>query len=470
MSGTQSINHAVNCFTCLLLVLTLLITPGRSLSASPKTIPSKFRLNRHGQPRLCSVVGVALNGLTRAGLCFPSSFNELSVQVKADSNRAVLQGNIQDISIRVQDSKSKWLMVDQFQLRASNLQLGRAPSLILATMFLRPTLLLRCLLGWSLWRIYGNYVKNFLRTNSTTSSYYYKDFQPQWRKFRAKAKEFMGGVPISANYDLTLTDDNLKNSVLLQRFSRMVLESLMQNSVLQVAAAAGDTAMLLQDAQNNNNNKSGVLRNAKLEESSLALSKLKSGKLNPQSAFSAPESAEKSFKLTQLLSATSFELRETPTFSQDGRLLFPGRAVFPDGSAHLDFDLRTLIQARNTPSWMRDMNTNNNPLPQDGIAFDSPQCLFDMDAASGSIPGFLGKLLPSVLWIPVGPGVVLPLGPQHQVERVTINSGNCQLQGQLTLLGKKENEVKPPDQTSTIFSNFFPKPGSKKKMLPPAKQ
>ena len=501
-----------------MLIKSILLSLLLSLASSPchsLTVPSKVRLNRHGQPRLCSVVGAILKGVTRTALCFPSTTDEFSVAVTADSNRHVLRGNLNDVSIRVQDSRSKvfgGLSLGEFQLQASQLDLGYTPLVaVLSTVWLllRPGLLWRIFLGYYLWSFYGGYLQKTLLAKSNLQSFNRYYLQPLWQSFRKEAKRLLGGsFPCHANYSVTLTDDNLKQSGLLRRGSGSILEFLMRNSALQIAAAVGDTSMILQQQQKqrdsqrliSDNRKKGNIKN--ISDGQLSFSPNRNDQPPPGSA--APEY---NFQLTQLLSATSFELREAPTFTDDGHWLLPSRAVLPKiknngknmnaDSGSLDFVLRTTIQpTSNTledlstllPDWMNNGGKDSNSGQQNGngIVFGSPECRFDVDLAAASrvIPGVLGKLLPPVLWIPVGPGVMLPLkssipllGQQqikHRIQRIDIVGGKCQLKGRLTFLWddvKKSNEIaKQSRQGAPSNAGFFPKLFSKPntKALPPA--
>jgi len=68
-----------------------------------------------------------------------------------------------------------------------------------------------------------------------------------------------------------------------------------------------------------------------------------------------------------------------------------------------------------------------------GIGFESPECRFNVNAAASKIPNALGKFLPSVLWIPVGPGVFLPLGRSNRVQKVIVTGNKCRIEGSYVL-------------------------------------
>eukprot|EP00546_Thalassionema_frauenfeldii_P019880 CAMPEP_0178894668 /NCGR_PEP_ID=MMETSP0786-20121207/147_1 /TAXON_ID=186022 /ORGANISM="Thalassionema frauenfeldii, Strain CCMP 1798" /LENGTH=241 /DNA_ID=CAMNT_0020564789 /DNA_START=553 /DNA_END=1278 /DNA_ORIENTATION=- len=233
------------------------------------------------------------------------------------------------------------------------------------------------------------------------------------------------------DYNLILTDKNLADSMLLRRGLKSVLQSLMENSVLKTAAAAGDTAEIM------------LMENEK--------------------AFDSSSLKEPKFKLTRLLSATSFDLRETPSFA-DGRLIMFSKADIPDGSltgdndrrSYLDFTLRTSLKAGKVMIGEQKQNV---------LQFAYPECRFDVTAAP--LPGVIGGLLPPVLWLPVGSGIGVPLGEKHELKRAVISNGKCQLNGCVSFF-----ESKCSKENQNLLSgaqNFFEKSSNSLPSLKAAK-
>jgi len=387
-----------------------------------------MRLNHKGQPRLCSLVGATLYVLTRAGLCFPSSIAALSIEVEADSNRAVLQGKFNVISIEVQDSNSKLLQIQKANLQASQLNLRWSPTLLgaaLPALLMQPRLFLKFVLYFSIWKIYGDYLTDYLRNKTQVPTLYRKHIRPSLQPVFGKFKKYLIPEPCIFNYKLSITNDNLQHSLLLRKFSQSVLDSLMKNSVLKAAAAVGDVfnTRRLQGSQTASQYSQDFSNGSTLKDTE--------GIVKFNVPVDSSVEAQNDFQLTQLLSATSFEIREPPMFTDDGRWVLPGFAVLPRDGGRLDFVLRTTILAKN-PTWMND-NSTKELERRHGIGFESPECRFNVNAAASKIPNALGKFLPSVLWIPVGPGVFLPLGRSNRVQKVIVTGNKCRIEGSYVL-------------------------------------
>merc|ERR1712070_1275784 len=101
-------------------------------------------------------------------------------------------------------------------------------------------------------------------------------------------------------------------------------------------------------------------------------------------------------KLSRLLSATAFELREAPTFHpEDGKnhLQFVSVAILPEDQARLEFVLRTTLEAGRKRDCL--------------IRLMQPECRFDVKEATSSLPlpKVVSELLPKIIWLPIGAGV-----------------------------------------------------------------
>jgi hypothetical protein len=271
-------------FVVLLWSLLFLSTFGLAL-----TVPSHWRLNAQGQPRLCWVVETTLKGLTRIGLGSCPTV----VEVSSVSNRAILQGKLSQLSLQVNHSLSKLIPVEEFLLQGSHLELGWTP-LILTTLpwvllLTRPPLFL-LLSGWYLWSIVKKHRSASSNPPKTTEKSH-------------------------LDYSLTWNNQNLSQSSLLKHAAQVLLRSLLSNSVLPMAAAAGDSI------QNNNNNNPPQSTAGDLVVA------------RPQ-----PSSTN---RLSTLLSATKFQLRGDPFFQSQGWLELPSQAILPNQQGTLDFVLRT---------------------------------------------------------------------------------------------------------------------------------
>lgn len=424
------------------LLFLLLITSntschGWSSMSIINNIPSSVRLNKNNQPRLCSVVGGIVTTIARVGLCLPHSTEQLRVEVSAKSNRDLLRGKVQKLSIDVQKSKSIFLKVNEFYVDGTNLDFGWYPLLLTTiptalvlsrSIFFTIKALMTCFYLNSL----RGYIKaardknknnellvpgSNINTNNSPSS---SSSLSSW--FEPVRKVLGGKAPCRLNYGIVLTDDNIATSSLLKFVFRIILQYIMKNSVLKVAATAGDTAQTMV----NKNNQIGQQYTTNKEEDSS--------------------------KLTRLLSATSFELSGPLRFTPDGHLMIPSKAVIPpnnneqqinqnnNSKSYLDFILRTKIQGGNYNDWTM-MNNPNNP-KQEGalLQFVDPECRFDVSAVT-PLPGVLSKFLPTVLWLPIGGGVGIPFGGKlNRIQRVDITDGECQLKGEISFFEKNKKE------------------------------
>lgn len=378
------------------------------------TVPDRLRLNGQGQPRLASACAYFVKAATRACLCFPSSIEEFNVQVHAKSNRAVLQGKIDQLAVNVKQSKSSWLNVNQFDLQSVKLDLGWKPLFFLSApmlFILSRSFRFLVIMYWYLWTV--RKLWSYTTTNNDHS------FLNKVQSIEDKIQRFMSVNRCKLDYNLILTDRNLADSMLLRRGLKSVLQSLMENSVLKTAAAAGDTAEII------------LMENEKARDSSSSLK-------------------EPKFKLTRLLSATSFELRETPSFA-DGRLIMFSKADIPDGSltgdsdrwSYLDFTLRTSLKAGKAMIGEQKQNV---------LQFAYPECRFDVTAAP--LPDVIGGFLPPVLWLPVGSGIAIPLGEKHELKRAVISNGKCQLNGRVSF-SKSKYSSKENQNLLRDAQNFF---------------
>jgi hypothetical protein len=418
------------------------------LSSSPdKSHGFSIRRNSKGQPRLCSVVTATLDACTRLALG-KSSSKQISVQ--AESNRKVLHGQFQEISIAIKNSQSPLCKLKELNVQVQDLNLGYTPFLVsiaLPFTFLcaSPSLLLCLFLSTTLIR---NQRRRFLITESSSSDTFQK-LEKRLQTLYQKAKSVLGGSTSLLKYTFTLTDQSIIQSAPLSLFAKSLVQSFMSNSVLPLAAAAGDTAkqlMLLQEQETSSQN------------GALALWK---------------ENTLSSFQLSKLLSATSFELRGDPTFANNGYLLLPCVASLPNDQGALDFTLRTKL----TPRY--NIGISENPLlverrKTNGLEFEAADCRVDVDTVLPAANEWTKKLLPSVVWLPIGSvGMVLPLGKSHSIKRLlTRDDGTCDIIGQFELFPKKEEKQTLKTGLQNIVRRLgLPSSSSNsKKKLPPTRR
>jgi hypothetical protein len=398
--------------------------------------------NEQGQPRLCSVVSTTLNGLTRLGL---GPCENKKITIRSESNRNILQGKFQELSISMQKSQSSWLSLDQLELQGKDLHLGYSPLLVTtvlpsliwfaASRFIVLTrfIVLMLLLG-TIWRNQQKLLVSSPSARTTTRTY--EIIQQQLHRLTQFLQSIVKGSPCQLNYAITVTDTNIGNSGLIKILAKSLVQSFMANSVLPLAAAVGDTTNLLLSAE------SAASTTRSKSSSSSSSSTTTTNKNNNQLATAASmwnENESSSFQLSKLLSATSFDLSGGPTCSKDGHVWLPCVATLPDDQGRLDFTLRTKLMPRaNVPVMMDTAGTSSSSTRrralQNGLEFAAPECRVDVDAARNK---WTKALLPSVVWLPIGSmGMVLPLilgGRGHSIQKLSTKDGRCQVFGQIQL-------------------------------------
>ena len=159
-----------------------------------------------------------------------------------------------------------------------------------------------------------------------------------------------------------------------------------------------------------------------------------------------------------LLSATTFELKQT-SFA-DGRIVLRAEATVPNEDAAAGDGKRALpftIRARLEPASYADAAPDGRPAdiggrsPRRALGFDGPDCRLNTGPlTAGTV---LGRLIPDVLWVPFGLGVVVPLGGGCRIHRAEIArdvDGDsrrevCRIDGSLTAFAA-EGESRPRTQ------------------------
>jgi hypothetical protein len=457
---------------------------------SPSSHAWSIRLNSQGQPRLCSVVAASLNGITRIGLGNANNANngKKQVVVTAKSNRDVLQGKFQQISISLKNNQSPWLTMDQLDIKGENLQFGYTPifiPLLCTILFRSPSLVLlfplikimsmdqrQRIMMMEYYNSQPNVNKICIRLVSISILFRYQSlaflllFSETLRnqRIRLMTKEYLnyeyikqttettkrsfqrlkrllwkiiGGEPCQFNYELTLNNDNIAQSSLIRLFTKSILQSFMANSALPLAAAATDaTNQLLKEVEDQQQQQQSATINP-ISSGSIISSNNNNNNNNAMSVWKENESS--SFQLSKLLSATSFDLQGDPTFGKGGYVYLPCVALLPNDQGNLSFTLRTKVRALRRGKWG---NTSN------GLEFEAPASRVDVDAALPSNTNdWTRKFLPNVIWLPIGsPGMVLPLGRDTSIERINMNDERCQVQGQVRFF--QENDKTTSSLTS----------------------
>ncbi|CAJ1933145.1 unnamed protein product [Cylindrotheca closterium] len=448
-------------------VISILSSGGKR--SSPTYFPvanglnSSIKRNAKGQPRLCSVMEVSLNGFTR--LCFGKA-TQKDITIQALSNRKVLQGKLESLQVSMKKSKSSLIALDSVTITGNDLNFGYLPLVIAASL---PTLffllsvreIFYLALFVFLWR---NQRQNLLRPERI------KAIETRMERQRQKVSKFLlGEGPCRLNYQITMTNDSLKDSAWVQVLAKSLVQTFMANSALPLAAAVSDVTnnlMLLEDSSSPPSSPSN-LRNAGASGGSLSTNNPKDNPIltlwkeqeeaqndqrrrnqqqQQQQKQEAASTASPSFPLTDLFAATSFELRQAPVFAKDGHIWLPCVANLPYASnnnnnnnnnnkSQLDFTLRTKPKVAST------FPQQQQQQKQQGLEFSAAECSLDVKATQ--TPEWAKQFLPSIVWLPIGAaGMILPIGGfnKHQLKRVTVQDDACQIQGELDLFRKKSSD------------------------------
>lgn len=396
-----------------------------------------------GQPRACKAIERTLGVATRIVLLggastSSSTLSPSGIVVEAESNRAALQGNLSKLSIVLRDSKSPLglLEVERLEIEGSNLKLGWTPLITTAgiplALFVGP---IRQSV-WTLsiysymWMVARKLAKRGVASKdaSVTSTARNIDQRMQATEVYVDRwkKRMLGGSPGQLRFEMVISNKNLANSTLLRQSSKFLLRFLMKNSILQTAATVGDA---VSDSQQPSNQ----WRNQLQGSSSL----VKTGQQRQLPSNGKPARDSPKNKLSSLLSATAFELKEAPAFTPEGgknHLQFVSVAILPENQGQLEFVLRTTLEAG------RDRD------PSSGVLrFVQPECRFDVTEATSSmlLPKVVSGLLPKVLWLPIGSGVAIGGGDATDsggggglsIRNVrVVPGGKCVIEGNLSFL------------------------------------
>lgn len=392
-----------------------------------------------GQPRACKAIEGAVKVATKIVLLGGASKTPSQIVVEAESNRAAFGGKLSKLSVAVRDTKSPagLLEVERFNVDGSNLKLGWTP---LATTAGIPLVLLvpparQSLWTFSiyfyLWTVFRRLAKRVAASEDAAENGAFRNVERRMEAAEAYVnrwrRRFLGGSPCQLQLEIVLSNENLLNSFLLRQSSKSLLTFLMKNSVLQTAAIVGDAVSDTQTPEKQNRNQLPGAVSGKL---ALIDQQQKRDQHSSNDEIASDSSKN---KLSRLLSATAFELREAPTFRpEDGKnhLQFVSVAILPDDKARLDFVLRTTLEAGGDRSWL--------------IRFVQPECRFDVTEATSSLPlpKVVSNLLPKILWLPIGLGVAI--GGENDASSIrsgglsirdvrVVPGGKCEIRGRLSL-------------------------------------
>ena len=379
------------------------------------------------KPRLASALEIAIRRV--AAPLLVKSCGSLEINVRASSNRSLLRGDVAYLSASARDVVFRFgiLSMRRADVSASDVRLGYLPLVLPLSPFVL----------WRLRRIlwYAALVATLLPSS-----------RPALQSARAGLRRALGARSSTVNFSLTVAEDDVGRSLALRFGLRAVLRSLVENSVV------GAAATLIDDARGGRRRggRGGLPPlppggRANVNDDALAL-------------FPKNDSQQQRQGLTSsLLSATTFELKET-SFA-DGRIVLRAEATVPNEDATAgDENKRALpftIRARLEPASCADAAPDGRPADiggrpprrgySDALGFAGPDCRLNTGPlTAGTV---LGRLMPDVLWVPFGPGVVLPLAGGCRIHRAEIardvdGDGRrevCRIDGSLTAFAAVDN-------------------------------
>ena len=222
----------------------------------------------------------------------------------------------------------------------------------------------------------------------------------------------LGARPSNINYSLVIDEDDINRSHLFRFGLRTVLRSLVQNSVVGAAAS------LVDDARNQ-----GI--------------PLLSGSGSDANKNQQPRGLS-----STLLSATTFDLKKTSL--SDGRVVLQALGTIPNDKAEnligkqqmLPFTIRAKLEPASTT-----YDGEN-----DALGFVNSDCRLNTNPLTTGT--MLGRLIPDILWIPFGSGVIIPVGRSLRIHRADIARAQdsddrevCRIDGSWTAFATAENDI-----------------------------
>ena len=319
--------------------------------------------------------------------------DNVSISIHASSNRNLFRGQIDDVSLSTRGCISRFnlLSLRRWDVNASNLQLGYLP-------FIIP------LLPYLFWRLRFYFVIAWLVQLSGR--------QNPLQSIIGQLLYMLGARPSHINYSLVIDEDDINRSHLFRFGLRTVLRSLVQNSVLGAAAS------LVDDARNQ-----GI-------------------PLLPGSSSDANTNQQQRGLSSTLLSATTFDLKKTSL--SDGRVLLQALGTIPNDKAEnligkrqmLPFTIRAKLEPASTT-----YDGEN-----DALGFVDSDCRLNTNPLTTGT--MLGRLIPDILWIPFGSGVIIPVGRSLRIHRADIARARdsddrevCRIDGSWTAFATTKNEL-----------------------------
>ena len=377
------------------------------------------------KPRLASTIEVIMKWFIKYILL--SKCSSLTVYMNAASNRDILKGNINKLSVSARNCifRFKLLSFRRLDVNGQNLQLGYLP-------------LLLPMLPFFLWSV-RRYIRRAIITIFLLqiTGYFDSDYvSKQIGSVKRRLHRFVGSPrPANVNYSMAIASSDIENSLLLRFWLRNILQSLVQNSVVGAVAALEDAAQQSIEAEGRRmRNKTPLL------PGSVAASNIPSQQDQQQQQQQGLTSA--------LLSATSFELKSVGFM--DERVVFDAKAVLPKDENGVSSSLQFCIRAKLAPTMVLETGNDTQQLQQqqdsqeicNALGFISPECRLTTNPVYAPIlllKNLIPNLIPEYLWLPFGMGVAVPLGKNCQVYRADVTDANddsgyvCKIDGSVNV-------------------------------------
>ncbi len=379
------------------------------------------------KPRLASAIETIMQCVSNVLL---SQCSSLKVNMNAVSNRAIMKGNIGNLSISARDciSRFKLLSFRKLDLYGVDLHLGYLP-------FILP------IMPFFLWR-FRKYIQSTIITVfllKITGCLDRDNFRSRLESMKERIHHYIGSPRSPCiSYSLAIASSDISNSLLLRFWLRSILQSLVQNSVIGAAAAIGDAAQKGMEAERRR------MRNG------IPLLPGSSAEVLPN--LSTEDQQQQQGLTSALLSATSFEL--TNAGFMDERVVFDAKAVLPRDENGVANSLQFCIRAKLAPTTI--VETDGQPIRQqttqevhNAVGFLQPECRLatkPLNARFGGNPllqNLVSNLTPEYLWLPFGIGVAVPFGRRNEVYRASVDACEeggyiCRIDGAVRIMKEKE--------------------------------
>lgn len=368
-----------------------------------------------------------------------SQCSSLTVRIDAKSNKSLIMGNFDNVSISARHCRFRFnlLQFTRFDIVATRLHLGFVPLLI-------PFL---PMLIWKFRRyiwasiMCGTFLQ-FIAGNSRQTGKFSKRVLDAFESGKRKVWHMMRMKPSTIAYSIAVSNQDVNGSILAELWLRQILRSLVQNSLIGAAAALGGAQDAIQSRIEDEYRERGLKRWRRTGNTRLL--PFSGGANSDGGALTSTQSNQQGLVNSALLSATSFDLKET--YFADGRLVLSAEAILNEENGRkkvLPFTIRTKLE----PTKVDYVNGSNcgrlNPRldrrkDYNALGFVIPECRLNTSPLTAGT--LLGRFVPDIVWITFGLGVVVPFGMHSQIYRADVEIDKavpgaevCKLDGSISM-------------------------------------